>query len=120
MDPGFVHKRKIQTILGSNGMTVIDEMIGRIPRDLPDWQKSVRIDHVYKDVFLKFCEIHGVKSLEEALATDSGHIVCSVEDLASCPNLFEVARAVSSWVPRGRGDYGVEFHYSTSLISADT
>jgi len=67
IDPGFVHKRKIETILGEKGMCLVDEAIHNLP-ELPEWQRVVRIDHVYKDVILKFCEIIGIKTLEEALS----------------------------------------------------
>lgn len=46
IDPGFVHKRKIETIIGPTGMRMIDDAIRRLP-ELPDWQKEVRIDHIY-------------------------------------------------------------------------
>jgi len=119
MEPGFVHKRKIQTILGPSGMGVIDDLIGKLP-ELPEWQRNVRIDHVYKDVFLKFCEIHKIKSLEEALATQGGHLICSVEQLAPCPELYESKRVASCWVPRRRSQEAVEFHYTTELVVSDT
>ena len=120
MDPGFVHKRKIQTILGSPGMELIDGMISRLP-PLPDWQKAVRIDHIYKDVFLDFCSIHGIKSLEENLAQEKGHMFASVEELAPCRRVFSKdERVVSKWKPRRRGPYKVEFRYSRKLIAADT
>jgi hypothetical protein len=119
MDPGFVHKRKVQTILGESGMKVVDELIAKLP-DLPDWQRAVRIDHVYKDVFLTFCEIYKIKSLEEALATKGGHLISSVEKLAPCPEVYDSPRAVSRWIPRGSPDEAVEFHYSTGLIASDT
>ena len=68
IDPGFVHKRKVQTILGSEGMRLIDELIGRLP-PVADWEREVRIDHIYKDVLLEFCKIHGIKGLEEAMSS---------------------------------------------------
>jgi len=62
IDSGFVHMRRIQTILGSEGMRLVDEGIQRLP-SLLDWQREVRIDHIYKDVFLDLCCIHGVPTL---------------------------------------------------------
>jgi len=46
IDPGFVHHRRIQTIIGQMGMNLIDEGISRLP-SLPEWQKKVGIDHIY-------------------------------------------------------------------------
>jgi hypothetical protein len=119
VDPGFVHKRKIQTIMGPQAMRVVDELISRLP-SLPDWQREVRIDHIYKDVFLEFCKIHGIKSLEEVLAQGKGHMICSTETVAPCDDIYDAERAVSLWVPRGESEYRVEFHYSTELVTSDT
>lgn len=119
IDPGFVHRRKIQTILGSEGMEIIDDWISRLPQ-IPDWQREVRIDHIYKDVLLEFCNSIGVNTLENVLAQGKGEMFCSTEELAPCPNLFDVERAVSVWVPRAPHDLQVEFHYSTRLVASDT
>lgn len=89
IDPGFVHKRKIQTILGPEGMKIVDAVIRDLP-ELPDWQREVRIDHIYKDVILKFCEIHKIKTLGEILHEGKGHVFCSTERLAPCENIYDV------------------------------
>ncbi len=73
IDPGFVHHRKIQTILGPQGMSVIDNAIKDLP-DLPDWQKQVRIDHIYTRAFLIFCNQIGVRPLRDILASQTGHL----------------------------------------------
>jgi len=119
VDPGFVHKRKIQTILGPEGMGLVDDLIRRLP-DLPQWQKEVRIDHIYSEVILEFCKIHGIKTLEEVLFQEKGRMICSTETLAPCKDFYDVERAVSVWVPRNECKYRVEFHYSTSLVASDT
>ncbi len=121
IDPGFVHKRKIETILGLNGMRLVDEAINSLP-DLPEWQRVVRIDHIYKDVILKFCEIIGIKMLEEALTTKSGRgmLICSTEKLAQCKDVYHSERAISIWAPRRKYSKRVEFHYSTQFVSAST
>ena len=53
IDPGFVHFRKIETILGENGMKVIDDQIRKLPGDLPEWQRKVRIEHMYARTMLE-------------------------------------------------------------------
>jgi hypothetical protein len=121
IDPGFVHKRKIQTILGNKWMRHVDEGIHSLPQ-LPEWQKVIRIDHIYKDNILKFCEIVGIKTLEEALATEPGvgMLICSTETLGPCKNVYDSERAVNVWVPRGKYPKNVEFHYSTQHVYAST
>ena len=119
IDPGFVHQRKIQTIIGDGGMNIIDQAISRLP-DLPAWEKELRIDHIYKDVFLKFCDVNGVKSLEALIAEGGGRLFCSTEELAPCEDVYNAERAVSVWVPRGECQRRVEFHYSPKLVKSDT
>ena len=119
IDPGFVHHRRIETILGSVGMKYVDAFIRQLP-ELPEWQKRVRVDHIYTRVMLDWCKANDVKSLGALIASRQGRIFCSTEKLGPCPDLYDVERAKSPWVPNG--DYGInaEFHYSTKLIVADT
>ena len=119
IDPGFVHKRRIQTILGPPGMEIIDKMIAGIPA-VPDSQRELRIDHAYKDVLLEFCKANRVKSLEEVLAEQRDSMICSTESLAPCRNIYDVERAVSVWVPRKEHHRRIEFQYSTNLVASDT
>ena len=100
IDPGFVHRRKIQTIVGPEGIHFIDDLISRLPQ-IPEWQQEVRIDHIYKDVLLEFCNVHGIKTLENVLATGDGQMFCSTEQLTPCPEFYDVERAEIVWVPRG-------------------
>lgn len=119
IDPGFVHHRKIQTILGVKGMKVIDKVIKDLP-DLPDWQKKVRIDNIYTEAFLVWCSSIGIKPLGEIIATKQGRMFCSTEKIAPCKEVYDKQRVVSLWVPQGNCKEKVEFHYSTSHISSDT
>jgi hypothetical protein len=64
IDPGFVHRRAIETVLGPEGMRYVDETIRQLPA-LPEFQASHRIDHIYKDYLLAFCEGLKVKTLAE-------------------------------------------------------
>lgn len=121
IDPGFVHHRKIQTILGPKGMEIIDDEIRKLP-EIPDWQRSVRIDHIYTRVLLGCCNALEIKSLEENLATQWGprQLFCSTEKLSPCPDVYDNERVISVWVPRRDFQYRVEFHYSTRHIYSDT
>jgi hypothetical protein len=120
IDPGFVHHRKIQTILTHKGMEVIDKLISALPGGLPDWQKAVRIDHVYTRVFLAWCRAAGIKPLGEILATKQGRMFCSTEILGPCEDVFETARATSTLMNRDDLSEKVEFQYSTNHITSDT
>ncbi len=120
IDPGFVHHRKIETILSHKGMEVIDKLISALPDGLPDWQKAVRIDHIYTHVFLAWCRRAGIKPLGEILATKRGRMFCSTEVLGPCESVFETARAISTLMDRRHLSDRVEFHYSTNHITSDT
>lgn len=119
IDPGFVHHRKIQTIIGRRGMSVIDSAIGKLP-EMPDWQKKVRIDHIYTDVMLIFCKTIGIRPLQHNFATKEGQIFCSNERLGPCEQVYEEERVVSKWIPPDGISANVEFHYSTRHIYSDT
>jgi len=119
IDPGFVHHRKIETILGPSGMRIIDDLIRQLP-ELPEWQRPVRIDHVYTEIMLAFCNKLSVPPLEEFLVSRQGRMFCSTEELAPCKDVFKTERAVSIWVPPGIYDRRVEFHYSTEHIRSHT
>jgi hypothetical protein len=102
-------------------MDFIDLNTRNLP-DLPDWQKKVRIDHIYTEAVLLFCKTLGIRTLQYNLATRSGHLFCSVEKLGPCPDLYDKPRVVSKWIPPEGSDIDieVEFHYSTSHVHADT
>jgi hypothetical protein len=120
IDPGFVHHRKVQTILGPEGMSVIDKQIAQLP---DTFQKQVRIDHIYTRIMLAFCNLLGIKSLEEILATGPGgpgQLFCSTEVLEPGPKIEDSNRAISLWVPRGSYGRRIELHYSTRHIYSDT
>jgi hypothetical protein len=122
IDPGFVHHRKVQTIIGHEGMIVVDRLIAELP-ELPAWQKEVRIDHIYTKVMLALCNQIRVKPLEEVLAEGPGgpgQIFCSTEVLEPGLTPKEGNRAVSIWIPRGSYHRRVEFHYSAGHVSSDT
>jgi hypothetical protein len=121
IDPGFVHKRKIQTVIGQTGMEMIDAAISQLP-ELPVWERNVRIDHIYTDVMLTFCRAIKIKSLEEALTISCGvgMLICSTEELEPCKNIFKDERVISVWKPRKERKSRVEFHYSSELVTAST
>jgi hypothetical protein len=123
IDPGFVNHRKIQTVIGKSGMELIDRGIRNLP-ELPEWQKNVRIDHIYSEVMLIFCETIGIRTLQFNLATGIGlgQLFCSAERLGPCPDVYGKPRVVSKWIPPKGSNVNieVEFHYSTAHIRGDT
>ncbi len=120
IDPGFVHHRKIETILGLEGTEIINNLIRKIPNNIPEWQKPIQIDHIYTRIFLDFCNGIGIKSLLELLANEEGTLFCSVEKLKPCGDLFDKSRVISHWIPQRKFTRKVEFHYSTDKIKSDT
>jgi hypothetical protein len=120
IDPGFVHRRRIQTMIGANNMRVVDELIQRLPASTPAWEREVRVDHIYKDIFLEFCRINEFPTLGDLLANGKGRVFSSIEQLAPCRNFYDVERATSRIALRGKSKYKVELQYSTKLVASDT
>ena len=120
IDPGFVNRRAIETVLGPAGMKVIDGMIQSLPRDLPEGLLRVRIDHVYNAVLLVFCEVHKIFTLSQILAANKGTMFCSTEEVLPSRDVYDADRVVSEIKPAGRSSYRVHLEYSTQHISSDT
>jgi hypothetical protein len=119
IDPGFVHHRKIQTIIGADAMRFVDQAIAKLP-PLPDGLRRARIDHVYKEALLTFCEVMEVPTLGGILAAGRGRFFCSTQELLPATDVYRAARAVSVISTPGVNDLTVELHYSTEHIHADT
>jgi hypothetical protein len=119
IDPGFVNRRLVQTIVGDGGMTIIDNEIGRIP-SLPEGLFEARIDHVYTKVALHFTKLNQIKTLSRFLADGNGHIFCSTEHFLPCPDVYEASRASSVVRPAFECEYEVSLDYSTEHIRGDT
>jgi len=119
IDPGFVHHRKIDAILGRPGIDFINDAIAKLP-DMPDWEKKVKIDHIYSEAVLIFCKTIGIKTLQEVYSKQKGHIFCSVEKLAASQYIHAEERAMNLWMSPDETEIQVEFHYSTMHIYSDT
>jgi hypothetical protein len=124
IDPSFVNHRKAQTIIGPSGMTCVDQAISQLP-SLPEWQRSVRIDHIYAEAMLLLCNHIGIRPMQDILATRTGRtgqLFCSTELLLPCPAIYDSnsTRAVSIWDNPGSYPVRVEFHYSKRHITGDT
>ncbi|MCU0866259.1 MAG: hypothetical protein MUC36_20940, partial [Planctomycetes bacterium] len=120
IDPGFVHRRKIETILGQPGVDIINSAIARIP-DMPEGLREFQIDRIYKDVFLVLIEQWKVPSLHQLIAEGRGKLFCSVERFGPCPSIWEhPPRASNDWIPRGDSSLAVRIEYSTDKVRSDT
>jgi hypothetical protein len=119
IDPGFVHRSRIETLIGAQGMAVIDAQTSRLP-PMPDWQFRVRIDHIYTRTALAFCSVNRVKTLSALLASGSGRMFCSTEVLEPCQDVYSEARCVSRINTLGVDNPRVELHYSAVRITSDT
>ena len=119
IDLGFVHHRKIQTLLGQDGMKYIDEAINQLP-DQPDWMRSTRINHIYTEAVLIFCKALEIPTLGQILATRQGRVFCSTEKLEPTPDIGETERAITRILTPGVDEPIVELHYSPSHIVAST
>ncbi|MFN9620354.1 MAG: hypothetical protein ACK55X_11645 [Synechococcaceae cyanobacterium] len=119
IDPGFVNRRAVQSVLGPAGIKVVDEMTTRLPPH-PEWQASIRLDHIYTDVMLAFCNVNRIPTLAQLLSAGAGRMFCSTEQLLPNGAVYESERTSSEIKPAGTTEYRVLLEYSTKHIHADT
>ena len=119
IDPGFVHRNRIQTIVGGLGMTIIDDMTAKLP-EVSNHERERRIDHIYTKVFLEYCRIHKTPTLENVLNNEQEQLFCSNIVLKPCDNIYDVDRAMSVWNPSIDFRGHVELHYTTNRVKSDT
>jgi len=120
IDPGFVHYRKIQTIMQEQGTELINSQIARIPGSVPEFQKPVHIDHIYTRTLLHFCKINGIRTLEQVLLERRGRLFCSIVKLKPCKELYSAERVVLEAESFEGSTLTVEFHITTSRVTGDT
>lgn len=120
VDPGFVHHRKIEAILGRNGAELINNEIAKISLQTPDWKKNVTIDNIYARVLLDFCNLIGIRTIEENIQNKNGHLMCSIEKLLPSDDVFNSDRVTSELKTLLEIEQKVELHYSNGKISSDT
>ncbi len=120
IDPGFVHFRKVESVLGAGGTKIIDEQIRRIPLELPEWHRQLRIQHIYTRTMRDWCELNRIRSLGDILARRNGRVFCSNVQLGPCPDLYSSDRVTSPVLVDGNYEGRVELRYSTRHIFGDT
>jgi hypothetical protein len=119
IDPGFVHRRAIETVLGPDGMRYVDDTIRQLP-GLPEHQADYRIDHIYKDYLLAFCQGLKIKTLAELLASGCGTMFCSTEKVLPNSEVYTAERTRSEIQPAGESAHTVLLKYSTKRVTSDT
>lgn len=120
IDPGFVNRRLVQTVIGDNGMRFVDQLIKEIP-SLPEGLREGRINHAYSKVMLEFCRAIEVKTLGQIIASGNGHLFCSTEQVEPCQgDIYHSPRLKSVISPQGNSEYSIVLEYSTEHILSDT
>ncbi len=120
IDPGFVHHRKIESVLGDAGTQLITEQIERIPATTPGWRKEVLIDQIYSRVMVDFCGVNGIGPLQELLLRGKGHLFCSILKTEPSPDFYEAERVSIDCVVPDDFSFKVELHLSTKHTRGDT
>lgn len=120
IDPGFVHHRKIQALLGPKAMAAINMLLAGIPDDAPDFIRSLQTDHAYARVLTDFCAINGVPTLAQLLGQQKGQLFASVETTLPTPDVWDQQRIEIPVQPKGETDFEVRLRLSTDKIAADT
>lgn len=123
IDPGFVNHRIVEAFVGLKGMHAISQMIAEIPPQTPDWQRPIRIDHIFTRVALKLCEYLETPSLSQIVCGGEfrpGQVVCSTETLQGDRDIYEQERASVRWLPSYETTNEVVFELSTRHIASDT
>jgi hypothetical protein len=120
VDPGFVHHRKIEAILGKIGTEIINQQIANIPLQTPDWRKEVLIDHLYSRLTLDFCRVNEIKTLQQVLLDECEQLFCSIINVMPCERIYDSSRAILEYKSLECTDYKVEFHISSDRIRSET
>jgi hypothetical protein len=120
IDPGMVNHRRAQLLLGERGMAAVDEAIRRLP-PLPDWQREVRIDHIYTEALLAACRgAMPLAAIAAHPAPEPGMLASSTELVEGSPDVYTAPRIRVRWHPQIPFDHAVFFDMSTAQIRADT
>lgn len=120
VDPGFVHHRKIQTILQEQGTQLINQQINQISPSTPEWQKNVAIDHIYTRILIDFCNVNGIKTLDQILLEKCERLFCSIVKLQPCEDVYDKDRAIIKCEKFEGSDLNVELHITTRRVTGDT
>jgi hypothetical protein len=119
IDPGFVNRRLVETVLGEPGSRLISAEIASLPA-MPSGLLEGRIDHVYTRVTLAFCQFSSVPTLREAIARGERTLFCSTEQIAPCHDIYDAARVTAEIVLDGDYDKSASIEFTASHVRSDT
>ncbi len=120
VDPGFVHHRLIEGVLGPQGSDLISKEVAKIPASEPDWRRAVLADHIYSRILIDFADAVELKTLEEVLAEQRGHMFCSIVKLTANEAVYRSDRVAITCGHSFGKSLKVELHLSPSRIASDT
>jgi len=120
IDPGFVHHRLIEGVLGLQGSDLIAREVARISASEPDWRRSVLTDHIYSRILIDFAGAVGLKTLEEVLAGQRRHMFCSIVKLKANKSVYRPERIAISCEHSFGSSLKVELHLTPRRIASDT
>ncbi|MEM1171857.1 MAG: hypothetical protein AAGJ08_22940 [Cyanobacteria bacterium P01_H01_bin.35] len=123
VDPGFVHHRKILTILQEQGSRIINQQISLIPPTAPEFQKRVLIDQIYTRILIEFFRVNEIKTLEEIVLEKGGRFFCSIVKLKPCKEIYEKGendRIVLEPEVFEGSELTIELHITVGGITAST
>jgi hypothetical protein len=120
IDPGFVHHRKIETVLGPPGMEFVNRAIREVPANAPEHMRQLQIDHIYTRSLLALCDAMGVPTLAGLIGNEQGRLFCSTEEVLPAPGVYEDERATSEIALKGSSPVRALLEYTTKHIAADT
>ena len=118
VDPGFVHHRKIQTVLLEQGTRIINQQISQISPNTPEWQKNTVIDIIYTRVLIHFCKVNTIKTLEQVLLDRCGLLFCSIVKLKPNRDIYDKQRVILECKPLDDSDLNVELPVTASRLKS--
>ena len=124
IDPGFINRRLIGTLMTSSGVQqALDSALASIDPSLPEWRRGYAEGHVCTQCVLQLCRLKKVVSLIEFASAgvySPGEIVCSTDEFKGRRFQKNDERAEVSWRPPIKGLPGAKLKFSIENIVAST
>jgi hypothetical protein len=120
VDPGLVHHRLIQNLIGAGAMQSVNEALAHIAPDAPEFIRSLQTDHVYVEAVVILCSHLGVPPLTQLLAEEKGRLFASVETTLPCPEVYDGGRVSVEIQPKLATDKKILLEFEASRVTSDT
>ena len=122
IDPGFVHHRSLEAMLGATVMQQVDAQIKNLPLTIPGWLLPTRIDHIYTRHALEYCRQLSAPTLEAFVRGSRrvGTVFCSTDTYGPCPNFYDEGRVQIRWQSDLDALPLVHLEFDTAKVRADT